>query len=107
MRAAKRALFWTYYIAIDGCGLQRGMAKPALYKVRRYKGLKRVNAKSMTQSLRHCVRTHDIRRSHDLLDAPPSGRAAPFPDPPIGRIWIALTTSKMKSMIKLAEHAAR
>lgn len=43
-------------------------------------------------------------RCHDLLDPPPRGRTTPIPDPPIGRIWIALGTTYMKEVVEFAQH---
>lgn len=66
------------------------MAKPALDKMRRNKSLKSVNAKPMTQSFRHCRSAADSGSDHNFFHASPRSCTAPFPDPPIGRIWIAL-----------------
>ena len=78
------------HIAINRCRPQRGVAEPALHQVRRDIGLEGIHAEAVPQSLGRGVRAGDIGRRHDHLDPPPGGRAAPAPEPVVGKAGINL-----------------
>ena len=73
----------------------------------RHVGLEGVHAKPVPQSFRHGGRANDSGSGHEFLYAPPSGRAAPTPDPPKGKIWIALASTYLEDVIEFGEDTAR
>jgi hypothetical protein len=103
----KRAFFRTHDLGVYRRGAQGRVTEPTLHEVRRHERLKRVYTKGMTEALWHSGWSNDIRFRHDFFDAPPGGGPAPMPDPPICRIWMALLSPQVKSLVEFTEHFSR